>query len=323
MIKILVYRFSAFGDIAMIAPVLNELLEQNPNVEIIMVSRKNFGEVFNSISRVTFKGINLDDYKGSWGMVRLANELAKEYNPDYVADLHDVLRSKILNIFLRLKRYKVFKIDKGKKEKKALVDIWNIHKSPLKRTTERYADVFREMGFQVQLSNKLRPLYQEKSGVGIAPFAQHQGKILPLEKTFELAKKIAQQDKVYFFGGGKKEIEILSQWEKEIPNSENLAGKIKLTEEVERSAILKVMISMDSANMHFASLVGTRCISIWGQTDPKAGFLGFGQNINDAIQVSDLTCRPCSVFGNKKCYRKDWACLTEIDIQKILDKIYS
>ena len=102
----------------MIAPVLNELLEQNPNVEIIMVSRKNFGEVFNSISRVTFKGINLDDYKGSWGMVRLANELAKEYNPDYVADLHDVLRSKILNIFLRLKRYKVFKIDKGKKEKK-------------------------------------------------------------------------------------------------------------------------------------------------------------------------------------------------------------
>lgn len=170
----------------MIAPVLNELLEQNPNVEIIMVSRKNFGEVFNSISRVTFKGINLDDYKGSWGMVRLANELAKEYNPDYVADLHDVLRSKILNIFLRLKRYKVFKIDKGKKEKKALVDIWNIHKSPLKRTTERYADVFREMGFQVQLSNKLRPLYQEKSGVGIAPFFPHRRNRLYLAGRFFL-----------------------------------------------------------------------------------------------------------------------------------------
>ena len=84
---------------------------------------------------------------------------------------------------------------------------------------------------------------------------------------------------------------------------------------------METMISMDSANMHLASLVGTRCISIWGATHPFAGFLGYGQSENDIVQIKDLTCRPCSIFGNKKCYRGDWACLNEIDIQKILLKI--
>ena len=81
------------------------------------------------------------------------------------------------------------------------------------------------------------------------------------------------------------------------------------------------MISMDSANMHLASLVGTRCISVWGQTHPYAGFLGYGQSEEDIVQVNDLSCRPCSVFGNKECYRGDWACLHSIDIKDILRKM--
>ena len=145
--------------------------------------------------------------------------------------------------------------------------------------------------------------------------------MLPLEKSFELAKKLAQTKKVYFLGGGKSEIEILAQWEKEIPNTESLAGKLSLNEELQKIANMETMISMDSANMHLASLVGTRCISIWGATHPFAGFLGYGQSENDIVQIEDLTCRPCSIFGNKKCYRGDWACLNEIDIQKILLKI--
>lgn len=322
MTKVVAYRFSALGDVAMTAPVFREILEQNPDLEIIMVSRAGFKDIFNGIPRLHFHGINLDEYKGFFGMKRLANELSKQYRPDFVADLHDVIRSKILNRIFKIKGYSVFKIDKGKSEKKHLIDVWNIHKKPLKRTTERYADVFRAMGFSVELSDRLRSNSLPKFGIGIAPFAQHKGKVLPLEKTLELVKKIAQREKVYFFGGGKQETEILSQWEQQIPNTESLAGKLKLKEELEKISTLRLMISMDSANMHFASLVGTRCVSIWGQTHPYAGFLGFGQDIEDTIHIEDLTCRPCSVFGNKKCYRGDWACLNEIQIQPILDKIF-
>lgn len=305
----------------MIVPVFKEFLEQNPNVEIIMVSRKNFEALFAGIPNIIFKGVNVDDYKGFFGLRRLADELIKEFNPDYIANLHDVIRTKILDRYYRRKGFNVFKIDKGKEEKEHLTDVWNLDKVQLKKTVERYADVFREMGFKVELSHKLRPISDHKSGIGFAPFAQHKGKMLPLEKSFELARILAQKHTVYFFGGGKKETETLESWESQIPNTKSLSGKLSLTEELQKIAELEVMISMDSANMHLASLVGTRCVSIWCATHPYAGFLGFGQSEDDVVQVKDLSCRPCSVFGDKECYRGDWACLEEFRIQKVIDKI--
>lgn len=321
MTRILAYRFSAFGDVAMTVPVFKEFLEQNPDVEIIIVSRENFESLFSDIQNVTFKGINLDEYKGFFGLRKLAKELLEEFKPDLVANLHDVIRTKVLDKIYKNKGLKVFKINKGKEEKDQLTDVWNLNKKQLKRTTERYADVFREMGFTLELSHQLRPQTNEKSGIGFAPFAQHQGKMMPLEKSFELAKILAQKHTVYFFGGGAEETETLQAWENQIPNTKNLAGKLSLSEELKKISELELMISMDSANMHLASLVGTRCISVWGSTHHYAGFLGYGQSENDIVQVSDLTCRPCSVFGDKECYRGDWACLEELQVTKIVEKI--
>ncbi|OCA69822.1 glycosyl transferase [Chryseobacterium artocarpi] len=305
----------------MTVPVFKEFLEQNPGVEIVMVSRKNFEALFAGIPNVIFKGINLDDYKGFFGLRRLSNELIKEFNPHYVANLHDVIRTKILDRLYRRKGLKVFKINKGKEEKEHLTDVWNLDKVQLKKTVERYADVFREMGFKIELSHQLRPISNNKSGIGFAPFAQHKGKMLPLEKSFELARILAQKHTIYFFGGGKKETETLEKWESLIPNTKSLSGKLSLTEELQKISELEAMISMDSANMHLASLVGTRCVSIWCATHPYAGFLGFGQKEEDVVQVKDLSCRPCSVFGDKECYRGDWACLEEFTIQKVIEKI--
>ncbi|WP_376782464.1 glycosyltransferase family 9 protein [Kaistella carnis] len=317
---ILAYRFSAFGDVAMTVPVFREFLAQNPDVQVVMVSRSQFKDLFDNIPNLIFKGIDFEDYKGFLGLRKLGKTLLNEFKPDYVADLHDVIRTKTLDLFFMKNGFKVFKINKGKEEKEKLTDIWNLDKTPLRLTCERYADVFRAMNFRLELSHRF-PENNQKYGIGIAPFAQHKGKMLPLEKTFEVAKILANRHKIYFFGGGKSEISILDSWAEQIPNTENLAGKLSLKEELQKIAELEVMISMDSANMHLASLVGTRCISVWGSTHPYAGFLGYGQSEKDVVQVKDLTCRPCSVFGDKACYRGDWACLEEIDIQKIIDLV--
>ena len=304
----------------MTVPVFREFLAQNPDVQVVMVSRSQFKDLFDNIPNLIFKGIDFEDYKGFLGLRKLGKTLLKEFKPDYVADLHDVIRTKTLDLFFMKNGFKVFKINKGKEEKEKLTDIWNLDKTPLRLTCERYADVFRAMNFRLELSHRY-PENNQKSGIGIAPFAQHKGKMLPLEKTFEVAKILATRHKLYFFGGGKSEINILDSWADQIPNTENLAGKLSLKEELQKIAELEVMISMDSANMHLASLVGTRCISVWGSTHPYAGFLGYGQSEKDVVQVKDLTCRPCSVFGDKACYRGDWACLEEIDIQKIIDLV--
>lgn len=323
MITILAYRFSAFGDVAMAVPVVTEFLEQNPGAQIVFVTRKNFSDLFEGIPNLVFKGVNIDDYKGIFGMQKLANELVAEFNPNFIADLHNVIRTKLLNRIFKKKGFTVAIINKGKEEKELLTDVWNLEKIQLKKTTERYAGVFRDLGFKVILSHRYRPSSSSKEGIAFAPFAQHEGKMLPLEKSFELAKLLSKRNKVYFFGGGKNEVETLDLWVSQIPNSENVAGKLTLKEELKKISECEIMISMDSANMHLASLVGTRCISVWGATHPYAGFLGYGQSENDVVQVKDLTCRPCSVFGDKKCYRGDWACLHEIHIQQIIDKIQS
>jgi len=305
----------------MTVPVCIEFLEQNPDVQIIFISRDNFRDLFDRHPRLIFKGISFDDYKGVFGIRKLTRQLIREFKPDYVADLHDVIRTKMVNSIFKRHRYKVFKINKGKEEKEKLTNVWNLDKKPLKRTVERYADVFRNMGFPLELSHKYRSQATEKSGIGFAPFAQHKGKMMPLEKSFELARILAKSHKVYFFGGGKEEDEILRKWESQIPNTLSLSGKLTLKEELKKISELETMISMDSANMHLASLMGTRCISVWGSTHHYAGFLGYGQSEDDIVHVKDLSCRPCSVFGDKECFRGDYACLEELNIQKIIDKI--
>jgi len=319
--RILAYRFSAFGDVAMTVPVCVEFLEQNPDVELVFVSRDNFKDLFDRHPRLKFHGVSFDDYKGIFGIRQLTKDLIKTYNPDCVADLHDVIRTKMINTIFIRHGFKVFQIDKGKDEKEKLTDVWNLNKIQLRRTVERYADVFRRMGFGVVLSHQLRPQSLEKKDIGFAPFAQHKGKMMPLEKSFELARILSKTHRLYFFGGGQEENDILNSWESQLPNTASLAGKLTLREELQKIATLEVMISMDSANMHLASLMGTRCVSVWGSTHHYAGFLGYGQREEDIVHVKDLSCRPCSVFGDKECFRGDYACLEELNIQKIVERI--
>ena len=110
MTKILAYRFSAFGDIAMLAPVLKEFLDENPDTEILMVSRKNFKDLFDGIPRLKFKGVDLKEYNGFFGLKKLSSEILSEFQPDMVADFHNVLRSNILNFFF-CKFFKCFIFD--------------------------------------------------------------------------------------------------------------------------------------------------------------------------------------------------------------------
>ena len=92
-------------------------------------------------------------------------------------------------------------------------------------------------------------------------------------------------------------------------------------EELRLMSRLRVVLAMDSGNMHLASLVGTRAVSVWGATHPAAGFLGFNQNPDDAVQTT-LPCRPCSVYGNKPCHiAEQYKCLNSITAEEIVEKI--
>jgi ADP-heptose:LPS heptosyltransferase len=241
----------------------------------------------------------------------------------------------LIRFFFNTSGIKSAAIDKGRKEKKQITVKINKRLFPLKTTFQRYADVFISLGLPVTLSNAQQPFRKQElsaaavpllsainKNICIAPFAKHREKMYPAEKMRRIIKDLVekQRHQVFLLGGGKDEAKILSEWADEFPGVINLAGKFSLREELAIISNMDLMISMDSANMHLASLYGVPVVSIWGATHPFAGFYGWAQREENAVQI-DLYCRPCSVFGNKPCYRGDHACMELLPEQMITQKI--
>ena len=333
---ILVIRFSAMGDVAMTVPVIKNTLQQHPQLQITVVSNAFYQPFFLGIERCNFYAANLkQQHKGVLGMYRLFKQLKATATFDAIADLHSVLRSSMLTSFFKLSGYTTATIDKGRTQKKLLTKQKNKQLIQLPTSFERYALVFKKLGIPTLLvtQNKVlpkavlpdivQPIFSAANKIiGIAPFAQHIQKMYPLIKMKLVVKALLQQGyTILLFGGGKYEADILQTWQNEFgSNVTNIAGKYSLQNELAIISNLQCMVSMDSANMHIASLYNVPVISIWGATHPYAGFCGWGQSPNNIISI-DIYCRPCSVFGNKPCYRGDNACMNGIQPLQIVEKV--
>ncbi|MCP9610650.1 glycosyltransferase family 9 protein [Coprobacter tertius] len=333
--RILIIRLSALGDIAMSLPVVYSMCRSYPDVEFTMLTSEAGSRLFLSPpGNLTVIVAEVHGrHAGVKGIYRLFRELnAPRY--DGVVDLHDVLRTKWLRLLFLSSGIPTAHIDKGRPEKKRLTARRHKIKKQLKTSFSRYADVFGRFGFVLPVSfipftKEQLPLIPDfvkyftdnKIGIGIAPFAQHIGKIYPEDKMKDVIRLLSQSGeyRIFLFGGGEKESAVLNEWACEYPDVVSLAGKkYGLENEMALMSRLIAVISMDSANMHLASLVGTPVISVWGATHRYAGFLGWGQKIENVVDV-DLSCRPCSIYGNKSCWRKDYACLYRINSRRIID----
>jgi ADP-heptose:LPS heptosyltransferase len=204
---------------------------------------------------------------------------------------------------------------------------------------ERHSRVFEELGFKVDLSN---PLFPEKAVldseifqligddyiklIGIAPFAQYDSKVYPVDLMQEVIDKLAKNldYKILLFGGGKKEVELLNSFSKGKENVIVVAGKLQFQQELQLISNLDVMLAMDSGNAHIAAMFGIKVITLWGATHPFAGFSPFNQPFENAL-VSDRNLfpkLPTSVYGNKKVEGYEGAMRT-ISVESVIDKINS
>jgi len=339
---ILVIRFSALGDVAMAVPVVWALATQYPDIRITVLSRAFARPLFDDLApNVNFMEADLKkEYRGIRGLNALYRRLtAKQFTK--VADLHDVLRSEYLRMRFNVGRYRVEHIKKHRKLRRQLMSPHKRQIQPLPSSFNNYAEVFARLGYPVDIS-KFRSIFPKEGGnlnmlpkeigpkksfeqwIGIAPFAAHLGKIYPPELMIQVITQLIEtypKARFFLFGRGKQEDVFFPQWTTNYPNLLNVGNFCEsMYQELILMSHLDVMISMDSANMHLASLTGTPVVSIWGATHPIAGFLGFNQQAENIIQI-ELECRPCSIFGNKPCRRGDYACLNSIPPKRIVDRI--
>jgi ADP-heptose:LPS heptosyltransferase len=330
----LVIRLSSLGDVAILVPVLYSAAIKNPDDHFFLLTKKPLQPLFiNKPPNLEIFPVHTKErHKGLLGLIkligdvniairRLSNDSTRTVN---VADVHKVFRSKLIDLYFHLKGDKVAVINKGKKEKRMLTQKNKKRLLPLKSSLERYRKVFEDLGYDA--SPNFTSLFDFKDSkterrIGIAPFAKHPGKIYPFEQMEKVIRLLGEKPcaRIFLFGG-KEECKRLEEWAKKYPHVESVAGHLSFPDELLLINGMDVMLSMDSANMHLASLVNTPVVSIWGATHPYAGFYGFNQDWENAVQV-DMECRPCSVYGNKPCFRGDYACLKQISPEMIVEKI--
>jgi len=145
------------GDVAMTVPVLRAFVSQNPEIKITVISRPFFKPLFDTIPNVSFFAFDEKKrHKGFLGLLQLFQDL-KALHIDAFADLHNVLRSKVVRTLFALTGKKTAYVDKGRAEKAALTRSENKIFKPLTTMFERHAKVFEELGFTVDLSNPIFP----------------------------------------------------------------------------------------------------------------------------------------------------------------------
>jgi ADP-heptose:LPS heptosyltransferase len=338
MAKILIIRLSAIGDVAMTLPVIYSAARANPGDTFTVLTQAFLIPVFiNRPANVEVTGINtFGAEKSVGGLLRFAWAYAA-YDFDIVLDLHSVIRTRIICCLFCLKGKKVFVIDKARSERARLTARKHKELKPLRPVVDRYADVFRAAG--LNYSDTFRFFFDEKhpaglsaieslagpkegKWVGIAPFAKHRGKVYPLERMEQVVAALSAKGdiRLFLFGGRGREEEILEEWASRYPRVKSVAGRCSLDDELSLMSRLDLLLCMDSANMHFASLTGTSVVSIWGATHPYSGFYGYRQLPANTIQA-DIACRPCSIYGQTPCFRGDHACMTQITPERIVAKI--
>ena len=319
---VLVIRLSALGDVAIMAPLVKAYATANPDIRFTVAGPPMLAPLFAGMANVYFLGL-----KKKQSFLKIYRAL-NAVGADTVVDLHKVNRVGFAIMTLRLRHlfnphFRIFALHKGKLSRWLFLHHWR--KTPRKPQYARYDDVFHRAGLRSADTDwagyyKVTPCDDGRMRIGVAPFAQHQGKIWQLERTEDLVRMLSERGYEVVLFGSKSEAPVLEKWARHYSGVTSMAGRLPFAEELEIIKGLALMVSMDSANMHFASAVGTPVVSIWGATHPDFGFYGYGQNPTNAL-CANLPCQPCSAYGNKPCRYGDYRCMKAITSEQVLAKI--
>lgn len=332
---VLVLRLSALGDVAMTIPAIYSVARTYPQHRFTVVTAAFTARLFvGAPENVHVLALEKSESRGIGGTFRLLRRLFridKGQNGgfghvDAVADLHNVLRSWIVDAVFFLRWRRVALLDKRRSERRAIL---HDHSCSARPFTQRYFDVFAQLGLKAEpefgrLEEIGEPTGFEIIGhpaVGIAPFARYRNKTYSIGLMQEVVRMLVERGAhVYLFGARGMEATTLEQWVQGDNKVTVVAGRLPLEHELALMARLDVMLTMDSANMHLASLVGTRVVSFWGGTTPACGFLGYGQSPKDTL-LAGLSCQPCTIAGSDSCPLGHMHCTKGVKPEAIVQKL--
>lgn len=334
--KILIIRFSSFGDIVLTTPLIRKIKEKYPEAEIDFLVYNNFLEAISS--NPYLRNIIIFDKKNK--KKEYINEIIKKLkmeNYDYVFDLHSKILSKLIGKkVVKGEKGKFFTYKKRKWWKTLLVKMRLIPYNADCTIVESYFTVMKKTDLKISftreniekglgdnlefyiddsIQKKILEKYNlinEKYFV-LAPGASKFTKKWPYYT--ELAKKLIEKtnDKIYVIGG-KEDFELVANIDKK--RIINLCGQLSFKESAVILKYANIVIANDSGPFHMARALKKETFVFFGPTDPK--LFSFEKN---TYLFYNEKCRPYSLYGEDKFPKKYKECMTGICVEKVVDKI--
>lgn len=330
--KILVIRFSSFGDIILTFPLIEALKNKFPESTLFFLTKKRYKSLLlkNPLIEQVIEFDQKEGHKNLSGFLKLIKNL-KTYNFDLIIDLHSNLRSFFVRGLVNSK--KKIKYNKRRFSKFSMVH-FKFLKVKSRHTVDSYLDVLKKIKveatgrlakFHLSEDDKVFALdFLKKNGltdgdilVGMAPEAKWETKRWDKKNFLEVGKTFLKKfrsktllvggkddrESLFWIGSELKENNVI--YALDLPFNK-LAGIIKRC---------KVFITNDSGPMHLSSSLGVPTIAIFGPTHPKLGFPPLG--LMDEVLTSNERCSPCSLHGERRCFRDKKYCMEKITFEKV------
>jgi ADP-heptose:LPS heptosyltransferase len=326
--KVLVIRFSSIGDIVLTTPVVRVLKTQLSDAEVHFATKDKFAVLLRSNPYV-------DKVQVLEESLRAFIRQLKAERYDYVIDLHNNLRTRIIKTALGVKAYSFNKLNL---EKWLLVNL-KINRLPNVHIVDRYLDTVKPLGLKADalgldyfIPEKdnvpldwLPPEFH-KGYVAYAMGAQHNTKKLPLKRMIELCDKI---NKPVVLLGGKEDFEaaevvrdfferpVQSEYEAGLTELGkktivfNACGKFNINQSASLVKHARYVFAHDTGLMHIAAALKKEVFSIWGNTMPEFGMYPYRTKFT-VLENKKISCRPCSKIGHATCPKGHFKCMNEI-----------
>lgn len=321
MVKFLIVRLSSIGDIVLTTPVVRMLKQQVEEAQVHFLTKPQYTGILENNPYIS--KIHVYKAKNKEFIESLRNEFF-----DYVIDLHKNLRTHFLKNKLGIYAFAVNKIN----WEKWLMVNFKLNKLPDVHIVDRYLETTRL--FDVENDQKgldyFIPVKDEVNllslpgkfpyaYVAFAIGAQHSTKRLPNKKIIEICNKLSLP--VVLLGGkeDRENAELINASVSGTPVY-NACGKYNLNSSASLVRQAKVVITHDTGLMHIAAALKKRIVSVWGNTIPEFGMSPYLADSNSVIfEVKGLKCRPCSKIGYKKCPKKHFKCMNNINSTQVAE----
>lgn len=313
--KFLIIRFSSIGDIVLATPLVRCLRKKFPSAEIDFAVKEQNAGVLSGNPHIS----NIIPCKNSIFDI-IAKLRAQKY--DYVLDIHGNFRSFIVSLFLG---GKILKSRRYLLERFMLTEFGINLFGQAAPVAGRYLGAASRLGVEADglgtefyIDKNIKNQRGVPPGIyaGLCPVSVWNTKRWPAENFIELGKKIAAKSGcgILIFGGP-RDAEYCEGIKKSIGGPAFNLCCASIQETAFYLTMCRVLVTSDTGVMHVADALKIPVIALFGPTVKEFGF--YPQGAASKVISVDLSCRPCSTKGSRKCPVGNFRCMKGISAEEV------